>query len=44
MQYEMIFSCVSGQLPMKYLGIPIDKKRIMNKDWNKAEEIGRAHV
>ena len=38
MQYEMIFSCVSGQLPMKYLGIPIDKKRIMNKDWNKAEE------
>lgn len=26
-----------GDLPLKYLGIPIDQKRILNKDWKVAE-------
>jgi hypothetical protein len=32
--FESIFACQSKELPMKYLGIPIDKKRIKNSDWN----------
>jgi hypothetical protein len=30
--FESIFTCQSKELPMKYLGIPIDEKRIKNSD------------
>jgi hypothetical protein len=33
--FESIFTCQGSDLPMKYLGIPIDKKRIKNSDWNR---------
>src|SRR3954468_19440465 len=33
--YSEIFGCVLGELPMKYLGFPIDEKRIRNKGWQK---------
>ena len=36
-QYKMIFTCPNGSLPMKYLGIPVNKIRIRNKDWNGIE-------
>jgi hypothetical protein len=32
--FESIFTCQGSDLPMKYLGILIDKKRIKNSDWN----------
>lgn len=32
-QYSQIFTCKVGVLPMKYLGVPIDQKRIFKKDW-----------
>lgn len=35
--YSSIFTCKVGSLPLKYLGIPIDQKRILNKDWKLAE-------
>ena len=31
--FEEIFTCKAGELPMKYLGIPIDEKRLSLKDW-----------
>jgi hypothetical protein len=33
MDFEEIFTCKSGVLPMKYLGIPIDEKILNLKDW-----------
>jgi hypothetical protein len=36
--YEEIFTCHSGELPLKYLGIPIDKKKLLNSYWKPAEE------
>lgn len=35
--YSQLFTCRVGALPMKYLGIPIDEKRILRKDWNEME-------
>lgn len=35
--YSGIFTCEIGNLPLKYLGIPIDKKRLLNKDWKGTE-------
>jgi hypothetical protein len=32
--YCHILTCRRGTLAMKYLGIPIDKKRIHNVDWS----------
>lgn len=32
--YSQIFTCKMGALPMKYLGILIDQKRILKTDWN----------
>ena len=29
-EYSRIFTCPVGELPMRYLGLPIDKKRIKN--------------
>jgi hypothetical protein len=31
--YADIFTCLIGNLPMKYLGVPIDKKKINNSLW-----------
>lgn len=36
--YEEIFTCQSGSIPMKYLGIPIDKVRLQNKYWKFFED------
>lgn len=36
--YRQIFTCQLGVLPMKYLGVPINMKRIYNKDWKRVEE------
>jgi hypothetical protein len=36
--YEEIFTCRSGELPLKYLGVPIDKKKLLNSHWKPAEE------
>jgi hypothetical protein len=33
-QFEEILTCKSGDLPMKYLGIPIDEKRLSVSRWN----------
>jgi hypothetical protein len=35
--FERIFTCKSGLLPMKYLGVPINKKRLKNSDWDSTE-------
>lgn len=32
--YSDIFTCPIGTLPMKYLGIPIDNKRLSNVHWS----------
>lgn len=32
--YSQIFTCKMGALPMMYLGILIDQKRILKTDWN----------
>jgi hypothetical protein len=36
-QYTQIFGCEAGSLPLKYLGIPIHHRRILNKEWNPVE-------
>ena len=36
-QYKRIFTCSNGSLPMRYLGIPVNKMRIRNKDWSKVQ-------
>jgi hypothetical protein len=33
-QFEEVLTCKSGNLPMKYLGIPIDGKRMVSSRWN----------
>lgn len=33
-----IFTCPVGTLPLKYLGMPIDEKRIRNKHWKNSED------
>ena len=44
--YSEIFGCKMGELPMKYLGFPIDEKRIRNIGWQKTEEkiVGRCQT
>jgi hypothetical protein len=37
-QFEEILTCKFGDLPMKYLGIPIDEKRLVNSRWNPVVE------
>jgi hypothetical protein len=36
--FEEIFTCKVGKLPMKYLGVPIDKKRIRLSNWKPTVE------
>lgn len=35
--YSQLFTCNIGDLPMRYFGVPIDKIRILKKDWKTAE-------
>ncbi|WVZ53298.1 hypothetical protein U9M48_004264 [Paspalum notatum var. saurae] len=37
-EYMQLFGCNSGDLPMRYLGIPIHYRRLSNIDWRKVEE------
>jgi hypothetical protein len=36
--YEEIFTCKAKDLPLKYLGIPIDKKKLLNIHWKPNED------
>jgi hypothetical protein len=36
--FEEIFTCKVGSLPMKYQGVPVDEKRLKNSDWNPCGE------
>jgi hypothetical protein len=36
--YEEIFTCKSGELLMKYLGVPIHTKRLLNSHWKPVED------
>jgi hypothetical protein len=35
--FERIFTCKSEILPMKYLGVPINRKILKNLDWDSTE-------
>jgi len=37
-QYSQLFGCKLGQLPFKYLGIPMHVRRLSNKDWKVIED------
>ena len=37
-EYERLFGCKIGNLPFKYLGIPMHHRRLSNKDWGCIEE------
>lgn len=37
-EYSRIFTCPVGVLPSKYLGLPVDEKRIRNKHWKPHDE------
>ncbi|WVZ63267.1 hypothetical protein U9M48_012909 [Paspalum notatum var. saurae] len=37
-KYMQLFGCNSGDLPMRYLGVPIHYRRLSNTDWRKVEE------
>ena len=34
---KIFFGCEVGSLPLKYLGIPIHYRRLLNKEWNPVE-------
>ena len=36
-QYTENFGCEVGALPFRYLGIPIHHRKLLNKEWNPAE-------
>jgi hypothetical protein len=36
-QYKQIFGCEAGDLPFRYLGVPIHYKRLLNKEWYPVE-------
>lgn len=36
--YVSIYGCKEGNLPFKYLGIPMHFRRILNKDWRDVDE------
>ena len=36
--YAEIFTCPIKNLPMSYLGVPIDHKTLSNSQWSKTEE------
>ena len=37
-QYRHIFGCEVGNLPFKYLGIPIHYRKLLNKEWKPVED------
>ena len=37
-EFENILTCNSSVLPMKYLGVPVNKKRLKLSDWRPSEE------
>jgi hypothetical protein len=37
-QYLQLFGCKLGQLPFKYLGIPMHVRRLLNKDWKVVDD------
>lgn len=37
-EYKEIFSCREGSLPLQYLGLHIDDKRVNNAQWRPVEE------
>lgn len=37
-EYKEIFSCKEVYLPLRYLGLPVDDKRLSNAQWGHAEE------
>jgi hypothetical protein len=37
-QYSQIFGCEMGHFPFLYLGIPMNHKKLSNKDWKAVEE------
>lgn len=37
-QYAELFNCVSGSLPVKYLGVPVSPCRLKVRDWTPLEE------
>jgi hypothetical protein len=37
-EYVELFGCKEGELPFRYLGIPMSPKRLSNKDWRVVEE------
>ncbi|WVZ81051.1 LOW QUALITY PROTEIN: hypothetical protein U9M48_028478 [Paspalum notatum var. saurae] len=37
-QYSQIFGCSMGCFPFRYLGIPMNHKRLLNKDWKVIED------
>jgi hypothetical protein len=36
--YAKLFGCKLGDLPFRYLGIPMNHKKLSNKDWASIEE------
>lgn len=40
MKHEIykIFTCKVGDLPLKYLVIPVDRKKVKNLDWKSIED------
>lgn len=36
--YEEILTCKVGDLPLKYLGIPVDRKKVKNSEWKRIED------
>ena len=36
--YQVIFTCILGETPLKYLGLPVSNKRIRNKMWKNVTE------
>jgi mannosylglycoprotein endo-beta-mannosidase len=37
-QYSEIFTCPTAELPMKYLPMPIDEKKLAASQWDPVEE------
>jgi hypothetical protein len=36
--YVDLFGCKKGEMPFRYLGIPMSYRKLLNKDWNVVEE------
>jgi hypothetical protein len=36
--YVEMFGCKEGEMPFRYLGIPMSSRKLLNKDWSVVEE------